>query len=178
MPVVKGSSSASQEDLASSSLPEGAGLMTDEHGKQFVTVPQANGQVYAYPLEEYNKNPQAVMTGQAQASGAPVQAEPITTTPPPKRDLKVYKPIRVDNWGIFVLSRLQSFFTKKEYCDLTLRFPARNAQIKVHRLVVHSCTDFFFKLEQRGGQAAAIEMPPHMLPEHVAPIIKFMYTGQ
>merc|ERR1719385_226571 len=79
-----GSSSASQEDLASSSLPEGAGLMTDEHGKQFVTVPQANGQVYAYPLEEYNKNPQAVMTGQAQASGAPVQAEPIT--PPPKRD--------------------------------------------------------------------------------------------
>ena len=42
-----------------------------------------------------------------------------------------YKPIRVDNWGIFVLNRLQSFFSKKEYCDLTLRFPARNAQIKV-----------------------------------------------
>ena len=44
---------------------------------------------------------------------------------------KNFQPIRVDNWGIFLLSRLQNYFTKKELCDLTLRFPAQNAQIKV-----------------------------------------------
>ena len=38
-----------------------------------------------------------------------------------------YKPIKVDNWGIFLLSRLQTYFQKKEYTDLTLRFPEKNA---------------------------------------------------
>lgn len=36
-------------------LPEGSTLMTDENGHQFVTVPQADGQVYAYPLDEFQK---------------------------------------------------------------------------------------------------------------------------
>jgi hypothetical protein len=48
---------------------------------------------------------------------------------------KTFKPIRVDNWGIFLLNRLQNYFQKKEHCDLTIRFPTKNAQIKVHMLV-------------------------------------------
>ena len=51
---------------------------------------------------------------------------------------KNYQPIRVDNWGIFLLSRLQNYFTKKELCDLTLRFPAQNAQIKVRPCISFS----------------------------------------
>jgi hypothetical protein len=36
-------------------------------------------------------------------------------------DTRTYQPIRVDNWGIFLLSRLQAYFQKKEHCDLTIR---------------------------------------------------------
>ena len=61
-----------------------------------------------------------------------------------------FKPIKVDNWGIFLLSRLQTYFQKKEYTDLTLRFPAKNAQIKVHKLVVNACTDYFNHFEKEG----------------------------
>lgn len=94
----------------------------------------------------------------------------------PKRN---YKPIRVDNWGIFLLSRLQTYFQKKEYCDLTLRFPTKNAQIKVHKLILNACTDFFSQFEKEGKvKDNAIDMPANFTPETVAPIIRFMYTGK
>ena len=94
-----------------------------------------------------------------------------------------FKPIKVDNWGIFLLSRLQSYFQKKEFCDLTIRFPTRNAQIKVHRLMVNACTDFFLQLEQESKSNPAhepniIDMPTNFTPETVAPIIKFMSNFQ
>lgn len=90
-----------------------------------------------------------------------------------------YKPIKVDNWGIFLLSRLQAYFQKKEYTDLTLRFPDKNAQIKVHKLVVNACTDYFIKQEEAGLiQDGVFDMPSLFLPELVAPIIRFMYTGR
>ena len=89
-----------------------------------------------------------------------------------------FKPIKVDNWGIFLLSRLQAYFQKKEYTDLTLRFPSKNAQIKVHKLVVNACTDYFIKANDLGFINDGIyDMPPTLLPEYVAPIIRFMYTG-
>ena len=92
---------------------------------------------------------------------------------------KNYKPIRVDNWGIFLLSRLQAYFQKKEYCDLTLRFPEKNAQIKVHKLVMNACTDFFSQYEKDGKIVDnALDMPANFTPESVAPIIRFMYTGK
>jgi len=92
---------------------------------------------------------------------------------------KNYKPIRVDNWGIFLLSRLQNYFQKKEYCDLTLRFPTKNAQIKVHKLILNACTEFFCQLERDGKLAdGAVDMPANFTPEAVAPIIRFMYTGK
>lgn len=93
---------------------------------------------------------------------------------------KNYQPIRVDNWGIFLLSRLQTYFTKKELCDLTLRFPAQNAQIKVHRLILSACTDYFARLEHEVETAdpGQIDMPANFTPEALAPIIRFMYTGR
>jgi hypothetical protein len=60
------------------------------------------------------------------------------------------RPIKVDNWGIFLLTRLQNYFQKKELCDLTIRFPQRNAQIKVHRLVINACTEYFSGAEKEG----------------------------
>ena len=90
-----------------------------------------------------------------------------------------FKPIKVDNWGIFLLSRLQAYFQKKEYTDLTLRFPTKNAQIKVHKLVVNACTDYFIKAQDLGLiQNGVYDMPSTLLPEYVAPIIRFMYTGR
>jgi len=92
---------------------------------------------------------------------------------------KSFKPIRVDNWGIFLLSRLQAYFHKKEFCDLTLRFPSKNAQIKVHKLVINACTDFFIAAEKDGKVIdGCIDMPSTFTPETVAPIIRFMYTGK
>jgi BTB/POZ domain len=45
----------------------------------------------------------------------------------------------VDNWGTFFLQKLQNFFNKTDYCDLTLQF-MDNSQLKVHRLVLSACT--------------------------------------
>lgn len=94
-------------------------------------------------------------------------------------DVKRFKPIRVDNWGIFLLNRLQAYFQKKEHCDLTIRFPHRNAQIKVHKLVVNACTDYFVQMEKAGLiKDGEMDMPDHFTPDAVAPIIRFMYTGR
>ena len=71
---------------------------------------------------------------------------------PPQRPSNAlnFRPIKVDNWGIFLLTRLQNYFQKKELCDLTIRFPQRNAQIKVHKLVVNACTEYFSGAEKEG----------------------------
>lgn len=75
----------------------------------------------------------------------------------------------MDNWGIFLLARLQSYFQKKEKCDLTLRFPHANSQIKAHSLVVDACTEYFADKVVDGG---GVDMPEDLLPEAVAPIIR------
>ena len=106
---------------------------------------------------------------------------PAELRPPSAGDNNVkenYKTIRVENWGIFLLSRLTSYFQKKEYCDLILRFPDRNAQIKVHKLVVNACTEWFVQKEREGRIIEGVlDMPPELTPEAVAPIIRFMYSG-
>jgi hypothetical protein len=40
------------------------------------------------------------------------------------------KQVKVDNWGIFFLQRLQQLFSKSEHCDLILHF-STNERIKV-----------------------------------------------
>ena len=109
----------------------------------------------------------------------PTIQEVIKNLPEQSSPKKNYKPIKVDNWGIFLLSRLQNYFQKKEFCDMTLRFPSKNAQIKVHKLIINACTDYFCQLEKEGKMVdGAIDMPANFTPETLAPIIRFMYTGK
>lgn len=87
------------------------------------------------------------------------------------------KQVRVDNWGTFFLQRLQLFFNKTDYCDLTLQFEG-NEQLKVHRLVMNACTEYFQMLEQTYDTIDNILiMPPDMQADVVVPIVNFMYTG-
>lgn len=87
------------------------------------------------------------------------------------------KSVKVDNWGVFFLQKLQNFFNKTDYCDLTLQFKD-NSQLKVHRLVLSACTDFFNVLESRYEVVDDILiMPKDLQADVVVPIVNFMYTG-
>lgn len=88
------------------------------------------------------------------------------------------KQVRVDNWGVFFLQRLQSFFNKTDYCDLTLQFEG-NVQLKVHRLVMNACTEYFSFLEQTCEMVdEVLVMPPDLQSDVILPIVNFMYTGR
>ncbi|KAH8358511.1 hypothetical protein KR093_000486 [Drosophila rubida] len=87
------------------------------------------------------------------------------------------KSVKVDNWGVFFLQKLQNFFNKTDYCDLTLQF-RDNSQLKVHRLVLSACTDYFNVLEQSCEIIDdALIMPSEFQADVVVPIVNFMYTG-
>ncbi|KAH8295398.1 hypothetical protein KR018_010640 [Drosophila ironensis] len=87
------------------------------------------------------------------------------------------KSVKVDNWGVFFLQKLQNFFNKTDYCDLTLQF-RDNSQLKVHRLVLSACTDYFNVLEQTCDIVDdALIMPNEFQADVVVPIVNFMYTG-
>lgn len=87
------------------------------------------------------------------------------------------KSVKVDNWGVFFLQKLQNFFNKTDYCDLTLQF-MDNSQLKVHRLVLSACTDYFNMLEQQCDMTDDILVMPYDLQaDVVVPIVNFMYTG-
>lgn len=84
----------------------------------------------------------------------------------------------MDNWGIYFLQRLQLFFSKTDYCDLTLQFEG-NVQLKVHRLVMNACTEYFTFLEQTCSALddSTIIMPSDLQADVIVPIVNFMYTG-
>nr|CAI5832036.1 unnamed protein product [Callosobruchus analis] len=88
------------------------------------------------------------------------------------------KQVRVDNWGIYFLQRLQMFFSRTDYCDLTLQFEG-NVQLKVHRLVMNACTEYFTFLEQTCPivEDNTIVMPQDLQSDVIVPIVNFMYTG-
>nr|CAH7752929.1 unnamed protein product [Callosobruchus chinensis] len=88
------------------------------------------------------------------------------------------KQVRVDNWGIYFLQRLQMFFSRTDYCDLTLQFEG-NVQLKVHRLVMNACTEYFTFLEQTCPivEDNTIVMPEDLQSDVIVPIVNFMYTG-
>ncbi|KAL5274201.1 Cp190 family protein [Megaselia abdita] len=87
------------------------------------------------------------------------------------------KSVKVDNWGVFFLQKLQNFFNKTDYCDMTLQFND-NSQLKVHRLVLSACTDYFNLLETNCEQIDdAVVMPNDLQADVVVPIVNFMYTG-
>lgn len=89
------------------------------------------------------------------------------------------KQVRLDNWGIYFLQRLQLFFSKTDYCDLTLQFEG-NVQLKVHRLVMNACTEYFSFLEQSypALEENTIIMPADLQADVIVPIVNFMYTGK
>ncbi|XP_069677352.1 centrosome-associated zinc finger protein Cp190 [Periplaneta americana] len=88
------------------------------------------------------------------------------------------KQVKVDNWGIFFLQRLQQLFSKSEQCDLVLQF-GTNEKVKVHRLVLNACTEYFQILEKQGYVTGdTLRMPSDLQPDVVVPIINFMYTGR
>lgn len=87
------------------------------------------------------------------------------------------KQVKVDNWGIFFLQRLQQFYNKTLFCDLTLQFED-NVQLKVHRLVLNACTEYFQMLESTCSVVKDCLVMPSDLPSDVViPIINFMYSG-
>lgn len=87
------------------------------------------------------------------------------------------KSVKVDNWGVFFLQKLQNFFNKTDYCDLTLQFND-NSQLKVHRLVLSACTDYFNVLEATCEMIEdVLIMPKDLQADVVVPIVNFMYTG-
>ncbi|XP_053611441.1 centrosome-associated zinc finger protein Cp190 [Plodia interpunctella] len=89
-----------------------------------------------------------------------------------------YKQVKVDNWGIYFLQRLKHFFNRTDYCDLTLQFQD-NAQLKVHRLVLSACTEYFELLERTCEMYEdCLVMPDDLQADVVVPIVNFMYTGQ
>ncbi|KAM3961674.1 centrosome-associated zinc finger protein Cp190 [Aphomia sociella] len=88
------------------------------------------------------------------------------------------KQVKVDNWGIYFLQRLKHFFNRTDYCDLTLQFQ-NNAQLKVHRLVLNGCTEYFELLERTCEMYEdCLVMPDDLQADVVVPIVNFMYTGQ
>ncbi|KAJ9594053.1 hypothetical protein L9F63_014530 [Diploptera punctata] len=88
------------------------------------------------------------------------------------------KQVKVDNWGIFFLQRLQQLFIRSERCDLVLQF-ATKERIKVHRLVLNVCTEYFQLLEKQGFvNGEILNMPSDLQSDVVIPIINFMYTGK
>ena len=162
---------------------------TEQHHEQVVVLPQELSQenhaavgVVHVQNEQTSTAPAAVAVSSPPAkriySSSPTSALAATSISSPPDD-RSFPPIRVDNWGIFLLNRLQSYFQKKEHCDLTVRFPSKNAQIKVHSLVVNACSDFFAGLEREGRlKDGVVDLPDEYTPEAVAPIIRFMYTGK
>lgn len=88
------------------------------------------------------------------------------------------KLVKVDNWGVYFLQRLKHFFNRTDFCDLTLQFQD-NAQLKVHRLVLSSCTEYFELLERTCEMYDdCMIMPDDLQADVVVPIVNFMYTGQ
>lgn len=87
------------------------------------------------------------------------------------------KQVKVDNWGIFFLQKLKNFFNRTDYCDLTLQFQD-NTQLKVHRLVLNACTEYFEILERTCEMYEdCLIMPDDLQTDVMVPIINFMYTG-
>ncbi|XP_058447970.1 centrosome-associated zinc finger protein CP190 [Malaya genurostris] len=87
------------------------------------------------------------------------------------------KSVKVDNWGVFFLQKLQNFFNKTDHCDLTLQFND-NSQLKVHRLVLSACTDYFNMLENTCEMYDdTLIMPLDLQADVIVPIVNFMYTG-
>uniref|UniRef100_A0A1B6FIY5 BTB domain-containing protein n=1 Tax=Cuerna arida TaxID=1464854 RepID=A0A1B6FIY5_9HEMI len=94
----------------------------------------------------------------------------MVTEPKEKKNLKL------GNWQVFLLDKLNQLYTKGELCDVTLKF-SDNTSIKAHKLVLSACTNFFDHLPAT-SPGIVLHMPKSMKEQHVRSIINFMYTGK
>lgn len=85
--------------------------------------------------------------------------------------------VKVDNWAAFFLQKLQALYTRGDFTDLTLQFHT-NECIKVHRLVLNTCTDYFEALIKQNNVTNHMRLPPTFQSDVVVPIINFMYSGR
>ncbi|XP_063611447.1 uncharacterized protein LOC134785096 [Penaeus indicus] len=84
--------------------------------------------------------------------------------------------LRVDNWGAYLLQRLEVLFDQEQECDLTLKFSTGEV-LKVHRTIVSACTSLVSEPHtvERGEEFA---MPPELNYASVEPVIRFIYSGR
>lgn len=69
--------------------------------------------------------------------------------------------VKVDNWGPFFLQRLQHFFNKNDFCDLTLLFSG-DTKVQVHIQIYafpHDKTNCVFVGAQLGSQCVHRLLP-------------------
>ncbi|XP_026275232.1 centrosome-associated zinc finger protein CP190 [Frankliniella occidentalis] len=85
--------------------------------------------------------------------------------------------VKVDNWAAFFLQKLQALYTRGDFTDLTLQFHT-NECIKVHRLVLNTCTEYFETLIKENNASNHMRLPPTFQSDVVVPIINFMYSGR
>lgn len=92
--------------------------------------------------------------------------------------------ICINNWSEILLRKTHKFYLNAEFCDLTLEFPDKT-QMRVHRLILNACTDFFRQIEEQyqqpDGAVASnviILLPAEITLDSLGPIITFLYTGR
>ncbi|KAG8262025.1 hypothetical protein J6590_061757 [Homalodisca vitripennis] len=91
-------------------------------------------------------------------------------------ETKEKKNLKLGNWQVFLLEKLNQLYTKGDLCDVTLKF-GDNTSIKAHKLVLSACTNFFDHLPAT-SPGIVLHMPKSMKEQHVRSIINFMYTGK
>uniref|UniRef100_A0A1B6LEF7 BTB domain-containing protein n=1 Tax=Graphocephala atropunctata TaxID=36148 RepID=A0A1B6LEF7_9HEMI len=91
-------------------------------------------------------------------------------------ETKEKKNVKLGNWQVFLLERLNQLYSKGDMCDVTLKF-CDNTSIKAHKLVLSACTNFFENLPST-SQGVVLHMPQTMKESHVRSIVNFMYTGK
>ncbi len=106
---------------------------------------------------------------------------PAAPPPSAKRPTPDFRPIRIDNWGVFLLQKLHNFYRREEACDLELVLSSggRGAKsVRVHSSVLHVCTDYF-KIElERQKTPGRVTLPESVSADSLMPIVQFLYTGK
>ncbi|KAK4295741.1 hypothetical protein Pmani_031715 [Petrolisthes manimaculis] len=84
--------------------------------------------------------------------------------------------IQIENWGTYLLQKLEVLYEQEQECDLILKFWGGET-LKVHRAIVLACTSLV-----SGPDAAQCRgeytVPSDLNYSHVEPVIRFVYSGR
>ncbi|XP_076033887.1 uncharacterized protein LOC143020889 [Oratosquilla oratoria] len=101
-------------------------------------------------------------------------SSPVKSTKVSSQDTQSMNTLRVDNWGSYLLQRLEALYDREEQCDLTLHFSCGSV-LKVHRAVLKACTSLLTDSDVHESQ---FTMPRTLDFASVEPIIRFVYSGR